>query len=131
MKIQEAPLFKKILVVDDDEASACLSTTVLSDMHAAKDIEVAQDGYIASQLIDESNCPDIIFLDIHMPKMDGFGFLEHLRKIGLSMKTKIIMLSSSCSKEDRDKALSYKNVLAFVQKPLTEDIIRKIRAAYC
>jgi CheY-like chemotaxis protein len=66
-----------------------------------------------------------------MPKMDGFGFLEHLRKIGLSMKTKIIMLSSSCSKEDRDKALSYKNVLAFVQKPLTEDIIRKIQAAYC
>jgi len=84
MKIQEAPLFKKILVVDDDEASACLSTIILSDMHAAKDIEVAQDGYIASQLVDESNCPDIIFLDIHMPKMDGFELLHHCNTLPAS-----------------------------------------------
>ena len=130
MKIHGTPPFRKVLVVDDDEASACLSTMILSETCAAQDIEVARDGYAATRLIQENCNPDIIFLDIHMPKMDGFGFLEHLSTLGLSEKTKIVMLSGSSSKEDREKAFSYLNVLDFVEKPLTEESIRRIGTAY-
>jgi CheY-like chemotaxis protein len=131
MEPQEKPLFTKILLVDDDEASAYLSSTILSDMHAAKDIDVARDGYSASGLLrEDGNWPDIILLDINMPKMDGFEFLEHLKRIGASLRTKIIMLTTSSRKEDKEKAFSYRNVLDYVEKPLTEEIVRRIALAY-
>jgi len=127
----EKPIFTKILLVDDDEASVYLSSTILQEMHAAEDIEIARDGYSASGLLGKGRWPDIILLDINMPKMDGFEFLEHLKKMGASLKTKIIMLTTSARKEDKEKAFSYRNVLDYVEKPLTEEIVRKIAIAYC
>lgn len=131
METTEKPLFQKVLLVDDDEASVFLSTTILNEMHAAQDIEVARDGYIACGVIGEHNWPDVIFLDINMPKMNGFDFLEHLRKTGDIIKTKIVMLSTSSRKEDMDKAFSYKNVLGYVEKPLTEETVRRIALTCC
>lgn len=123
-------MFEKILLVDDDEASAFLSTIILSDMQAANDIVVARDGYSASDLLGEGISPDIIFLDINMPRMDGFEFLERIEKNGTVKKAKIIMLSACSRKEDKEKAFSFKCVLDYVEKPLTEDKVRNITTAY-
>ena len=123
-------MFSKILLVDDDEASNFLSETILSDMEAAGEITVARDGFAACDLVKKADCPDLIFLDIRMPRMDGFGFLDCLNKMGACGRTKVIMLTSSFRQEDKDKALNYKNVLDYFEKPLTEQIVRKVSEEY-
>ena len=123
-------MFSKVLLVDDDEASNFLSETILSDMHIAKEISIAEDGLKASRLVKDENCPDIIFLDIRMPRMDGFDFLEYLSKRGNCKQTKVIMLTSSPRKEDKEKALGYANVLDYFEKPLTEQMVLKVSEEY-
>jgi CheY-like chemotaxis protein len=118
--------FNKILLVDDDEACNFLSSIIISDLDAANEVEMARDGIIACDLIKKERCPDIIFLDIRMPRMDGFGFLDSLVKSGLCDHVKIVMLTSSVRKEERDKAFSYKWVVDYFEKPLTEEIIQKV-----
>jgi len=123
-------MFSKVMLVDDDEASNFLSETILSDMQAANEIAVAGDGLAATSLIKNESCPDIIFLDIRMPRMDGFDFLEYLSKLGCCQKTKVIMLTSSLRKEDKEKALQYENVLDYFEKPLTEEIVLRVSEEY-
>jgi len=122
--------FNKILLVDDDEASNFLSSVVISDLDAAKEIETAPDGYIACNMIKQEECPDIIFLDIRMPRMDGFDFLDNLRKMGLCEHVKIVMLTSSTRKEEKDRAFTYKWVVDYFEKPLTEEIVQKVASEY-
>ena len=123
-------MFKKILLVDDDESCNFLSETILQDMDAAKEIEVAEDGLVACSLMEKGTCPDIIFLDIRMPRMDGFDFLEKLNKMKVCDSSKIFMLTSSPRQEDREKAFQYKNVLEYLEKPLTEQVVRRISTEY-
>ena len=118
------------MLVDDDESSNYLSETILSDMDAATEIAVAETGEHACYLMTEGECPDIIFLDIRMPRMDGFDFLDQLKKLKVCDHTKVFMLTSSTRQEDKEKASHYKNVLDYLQKPLTEQVVRKISAEY-
>ena len=122
--------FNRILLIDDDEASNYLSCEVISDLDAANEIETAQNGFDACKLIKQERCPDIIFLDIRMPRMDGFAFLENLRKIGVCEHVKVVMLTSSVRKEEKDRAFSYKWVVDYFEKPLTEEIVQKVVAEH-
>ncbi|MBN8851050.1 MAG: hypothetical protein BGO55_28880 [Sphingobacteriales bacterium 50-39] len=120
----------KIMLVDDDEASNFLSRVILDDIEAAREIEVAEDGDIACKMLDKNDCPDIIFLDIRMPRMSGFDFLNSLVKKGSCSKSKVVLLTSSFRKEDREKALQYQNVIDYLEKPLTEEAAQKVIDVY-
>jgi CheY-like chemotaxis protein len=65
--------------------------------------------------------PEIILLDISMPEMDGFGFLEELKKLqhDHKLRFKVIILSSSADPDDHKKAAQYPFVIDFILKPLT------------
>mgnify|MGYP002386448153 FL=1 len=118
------------MLVDDDEASNFLSRVILDDIEAAREIEVAEDGDIACKMLDKNDCPDIIFLDIRMPRMSGFDFLNSLVKKGSCSKSKVVLLTSSFRKEDREKALQYQNVIDYLEKPLTEEAAQKVIDVY-
>jgi len=123
-------MVNKILLVDDDEASNFLSREILDQLDAAEEIVVAQDGDIACDLIKKASCPDIIFLDIRMPRMGGFDFLNSLDKMEVCKKSKVVLLTSSFRREDRDRALQYKNVLDYLEKPLTSQAVQKVIEGY-
>lgn len=77
------------------------------------------------------NIPDVIFLDLNMPNIDGFGFLEGFQELPHEIrgKSKIVVLTSSNSQKDRAQAFSYHNVIQFVTKPLKKsdlDDLKKI-----
>ena len=67
--------------------------------------------------------PDYIFLDINMPLMDGWGFLQGFEKLNLPFDCKIIVLTASVNPADEGKAKSYKNVVGFFSKPLSDAVL--------
>ena len=118
--------FNKVLLVDDDAATNFLAELAFSNLAIASEIQVASDGLDACELLKLSSCPDIIFLDIRMPRMDGFEFLDYFNQLNVCKKVKIVMLTSSSRSEDKIKALTYNSVIEYIEKPLTEDVIQKI-----
>lgn len=123
-------MVNKILLVDDDAATNYLSREILADLEAAREIIVVQDGDAACDLIRENSCPDIIFLDVRMPRMSGFDFLNRLDKMQVCKKLKVVLLTSSSRSEDKEKALQYSNVLDYLEKPLTWTTARKVIEDY-
>lgn len=122
--------FNKVLLVDDDEATNFLAELAFRNLDIANEIEVASDGLVACEWIKQNNCPDIIFLDIRMPRMDGFDFLDNFTEMNTCKKVKIVMLTSSSRLEDMKKAFTYNAVIEYLEKPLTEEMIKKIVATY-
>jgi CheY-like chemotaxis protein len=122
--------FEKILLVDDDAATNFLAELAFRNLNIANEIQVASDGLMASLLLKQHSCPDIIFLDIRMPRMDGFEFLENMTRMDLCQNVKIVMLTSSTRLEDKKKALAYNVVIDYIEKPLTEELIKKIAATH-
>ncbi len=90
-------------------------------------VTVASDGFIASELDQTAQLSrHVIFLDIRMPRMDGFDFLETLAEMNICKHVKVVMLTSSTRSEDKARAFSYKAVVEYIEKPLTEQVIKKI-----
>lgn len=72
--------------------------------------------------------PELIFLDIDMPLMDGFQFLDQFEKLSAETKRhcQIVMLTSSISPQDVNRAKTYSYVKKYINKPLTQEEIRKL-----
>ena len=99
----------------------------------AKNVEVRNSGKAALDYLRENQenldrVPNIIFLDINMPVVDGFVFLYEFDKFTqpLKDKAKIIILSSSDNKRDIDKIVNNNHVINFITKPLTEVSLEEI-----
>lgn len=80
----------------------------------------------------EEHLPDIIMLDIYMPELDGWGFLEEFRKISHSLgkRIEIYIISSSGHPKDISRAETFPEVKAYFQKPVTMDVLREMVIAY-
>ena len=125
---------KCILVVDDDQTTVLLTRLFLESM-SLTDVHSSSNGQEAIDFISEhckaqlekKVCPDIVLLDLNMPVMDGFEFLEAYSKATDLAKEKIsiVILTSSDSKRDRDRIKEYNvEVSGYIVKPLTEEKIK-------
>jgi CheY-like chemotaxis protein len=68
--------------------------------------------------------PVLLFLDINMPVMDGWGLLDIIHREDFDKKIEVIMVTSSVDQRDKDKAASYSKIINFVEKPLNKASLR-------
>ncbi|MFA5059707.1 MAG: response regulator [Candidatus Omnitrophota bacterium] len=106
---------KHILVVDDDPTSNALVSLLLKANEF--DVSVATDGEEGLEKAG-SNKPDLIVLDVMMPKMDGYTFLRKLKQINALAIPPVIMLTS---KDKMEETFKLEGVAAYFVKPLETD----------
>lgn len=127
---------KEILLIDDSRGTNSLNKRLLEEMNVVEKIHTASNGKIALEYLQQKNekgnypCPNLIFLDINMPVMDGYQFLEAYKKIDKDQKAKniIIMLTTSIREIDINKAQNYEAVIGYQFKPLTREKVNHILA---
>jgi CheY-like chemotaxis protein len=119
---------KKILLVEDDVAFNFLNRKVLKENQVLCQVDEALNGKAALKyLANTDTCPDVILLDINMPVMDGFEFLEEFEKQRKCLNTSnIFILTSSNREEDREQSLKNKLVKGYFDKPLNKLHIEQI-----
>jgi CheY-like chemotaxis protein len=120
--------FKKgILIVDDDEICVYLSMAILRSSEKVGEVHTVQNGVEAIKFLREHPPPDIILLDINMPVMNGFSFLDTFNKTPFPFKEciKIIILTSSDMTEDVKKAEAM-GITNYIVKPISADKLKAI-----
>ncbi len=119
------------VLIDDDDIFNYLNQRVLKSANIAGKIITFSNAKDALAYFAESkeNCSDIILLDIRMPEMDGFEFLEEFIELHCS-NTNIFMLTSSLDEKDKEKAGTFPPVKGFLSKPLTGDKVNEIYGSY-
>ena len=113
---------KKILIVDDDETSNFVAQKLLCNYNMEYEIYSYTNSLEALKymlLMDDVELPDMIFLDINMPHLNGFEFLEKMKEYGLNEKVQVIMYTSSNSLADQKSAQRYNNVIGYMEKPFS------------
>lgn len=134
-------MFKKlnlILLIDDDADDNFFHTRIIKKLDLAENIEVQYDGQEAMEFLtnkdqnDKYPRPDLIFLDINMPGVDGWEFLEMYIKLPAELKggPVITMLTTSLNPNDRKKAEKLSIIKGYYNKPLTEPILQEIMSKY-
>jgi len=132
-------MLDKILCVDDDPITLMLCKKVVERVGFAKEIITAKHGLEAIEyfdnLFEESKVndsivyPKLVLLDLNMPVLDGWGFLEtYIRKEydNLFSSTKFIVLSSSVDPYDINRSKSYP-VIGFLSKPITKEMLENLK----
>ncbi|WP_298115079.1 response regulator [Flavobacterium sp.] len=130
-------MLSKILCVDDDPITLMLCKKVISKAEFSNEIDTAPNGEKAllylENIIEEKNddtqFPELIFLDLNMPVMNGWEFLDIFSTDKYSKvfkNTKVIVLSSTIDPKDIEKSKSYPMVINFLSKPITLEILKSI-----
>jgi CheY-like chemotaxis protein len=122
-----------ILLIDDDEPTNFLNKLTLEQAGCTRQIRVAQSGQEALNYLQEAPIrPDLIFLDINMPAMDGWEFLERYRSLPDARKADIvlIMLTTSLNPDDEIRTRAIPEVSGFENKPLSQEQLNNLLKKY-
>ncbi len=125
--------FKIAMVIDDNNIDLYITARVILKNNLAEEVLEFPSGIAALQYIAEnqnnpSKLPEIIFVDIYMPQMTGFEFMETLNDFpdGFIGCCQCYIISSSLDQNDIDRAEADSNIVAFHQKPLSKALLQTI-----
>jgi len=125
--------YKKVLLVDDNEIDNFINERMITSSGFAEKVIVKTSSddavsYLLENQDKEDQLPEIVFLDLNMPVKDGFVFLADFKKANATVlkKCKVVVLSSSISPEDINRASTDPHVFKYVNKPLSEKYLEAI-----
>lgn len=119
-----------VLLVDDNQDTIFLMDVLFRKSGVVSQHFLETSGSDALDFLEETSViPDCIFVDIKMPEMGGFEFVEEYEKRFAiqAPHTRVFFLSSSARQSDREQATSYKCAKGFILKPLTMGKLREIQ----
>ncbi len=120
----------KVLIIDDDEVVVFIQRKMMTTHDITDAPKVFKRALPALTYIEENQDEDLeylILLDINMPGMSGWEFLDELKKKPDSERYHVIMVTSSVEERDKKKASKYKNVREFLEKPINKQSCDKIK----
>ncbi|RZJ70101.1 response regulator [Flavobacterium sp.] len=135
-KSQDRP-YELVLSVDDNAIDRYICSTIVKKFNFAKrvlefDMATKALDYLKENAHIPENIPQIIFLDINMPGMNGFEFLEEASKLSNVIKNTccIVMLTSSLNPDDRDRASRSTIVKDYINKPLSQSKLDEVEEIF-
>ena len=116
-----------VMVVDDSEPDQFLCKLAFKKFNPDIEILQAYDGEEALEVLAELDAhPEVIFLDINMPRMDGHEFLEEYSRVYEEQATVVVMLTSSDDQTDRTRSKAFKSVKKYLVKPIDANIMNEL-----
>ena len=122
------------MLVDDNDTDNYLNKTVIERAGISNEIVIKNSGlsaleYFQRNLNNPDQVPDLLFLDINMPIVDGYGFLKEFKNYPANIKNKcnIVVLSSSSSKSDFTRMAADHNVDNYFTKPLSKEDLKNLK----
>ncbi len=125
----DAPQVKLVMIIDDNEIDNLINRKILQNNKFAEEIQVFESALLALECLKTyTQFPQIIFVDVKMPEMDGFQFLNEYELFDESLKNtcKIFMVSSTVDPDDLYQINSNKNVTKLISKPLTNISLKEL-----
>ncbi len=124
----------KLLVIDDDDINIFIISKIVEKTGYDVEIFAKHNGQLAIDYIKELKennqpLPHLVLIDINMPILNGWEFIEAFEELELQETNDMYMLSSSVYENDIEKAKSYKSVKGFISKPLSIDRLKELLAA--
>ena len=128
-------MLETILLIDDDTITIMLCKMVITKASFSNEIATAKNGEEALKYFDTlkishaTNKPQLIFLDLNMPVMNGWEFLESFitEEYSEFHNTKIVILSSTIDPADLERSKKYPLVIDFLSKPITKEMLNYLK----
>lgn len=121
------------MVIDDNPIDRLIVEKLLTRYNLAREVVCMEGALKALECLTEAEeggkgIPSLILLDINMPEVDGFGFLQRFHELPEHIVDgcRVVMLSSSMDENDRSRSLSFGSVSHFINKPLTLDKMQEV-----
>ncbi len=111
----------KVLIIDDDDIVRLVQGKLIQNCNVCKDPLKFKRASEALEYLNSASVENdyLLLLDINMPMMDGWEFLEAIEKMAVKDNIYVFMVTSSIDYNDKEKAKNYKRIINFIEKPIT------------
>lgn len=119
----------ELIIIDDEEIVLMLIKRLVLKAKLHDNPSTFSNGMEAIDYLRAGSDPGkefLIFLDINMPKFDGWEFLDMLQTSAMKSTVNVVIITSSVNQSDKNKSKTYKEVIGYIEKPVTESMMKDV-----